>query len=143
MARLNSRCRWNALTPTSRASVGSVTRSAIWSTRYAAARLTARSMTLFSFDVGRQRLHGRYPARWASVVVPKNVTFSLDGLRDEHDGRQKMCVELTPYTNCPSYDRSRCWTARQAVVRSGSVALFMELKLGRAHGPAIRKLLCN
>jgi hypothetical protein len=58
------------------------------------------------------------PARSASAGEAKNSTRDLVGRRDEQDGRQKIRVELTAYTNCPSKRRSRCWTARQAAERS-------------------------
>jgi hypothetical protein len=52
-------------------------------------------MPLAAALVGRHRLHARYPARAASAAELKNSTRDLVGRRDEHDGRQKMRVELT------------------------------------------------
>jgi hypothetical protein len=69
--------------------------------------------------VGVQRLHARYPARSASEGELKNSTFDRVGRREEHDGRQKMRVECTAYTNRPSNLRSRRWTACQAIDLSG------------------------
>src|SRR3954466_10976276 len=80
--------------------------------------------------VGRHRLQARYPARSASVAVPKNSTRARVGRREAHEGRQKIRVELTAYTNLPSNARSRCWTARQAVARSGRARVTMDQSYG-------------
>jgi hypothetical protein len=38
--------------------------------------------------LGRQRLHGRNPARSASAQLAWNITFSRRGRRAAHEGRQ-------------------------------------------------------
>src|SRR6516164_3838398 len=70
-----------------------------------------RSASDVSF--GRQRLHGRKPARSASAGLGWKRTFSRRGRRAPQDGRQYTPVVSTEYQNRPSAPASRRSTARQ------------------------------
>ncbi len=52
--------------------------------------------------VGRQRRQGRYPAACAASGIGKKLTTERRGRRLGHEGRQKIPVDRTAYTNAPS-----------------------------------------
>src|SRR5450759_5746494 len=63
----------------------------------------------------------------ASIPEAKNSTFSSLGFFALQVGRQKMPVVLTPVTNKPSKEESRCVNARNISAMGGS--FFMPLIL--------------
>src|SRR5947207_2211155 len=67
---------------------------------------------------GRQRKHGRNPARSAAAAVGKNTTFRDRAGRTGHVGRQYTPVVLTPVKNRPSKRGSRAIRARSHVLHS-------------------------
>jgi hypothetical protein len=75
--------------------------------------------------MGRHRLHGRKPARRASLELGKNSTFSGRGLRAVHDGWQKIPVVATPVKNTPSYRESLDMNAVTISSRDGSSVVIM------------------
>lgn len=109
-SRRKVRCKWNGLAPVAAASRASVTGSSAFDSRVhaAIARSTSEREPPSS---GWQRRHGLNPALRASAGVAKNSTRSGRGRRLGHEGLQKIPVDRTAYTNCPSALRSRCATA--------------------------------
>jgi hypothetical protein len=52
-----------------------------------------------SVECGLHRRQGRKPASVAEKESLKKTAFNRSGLREGHVGRQKILVDLTPYTN--------------------------------------------
>src|SRR3954468_2226032 len=67
---------------------------------------------------GRQRKHGRKPARSAAAAVAKNWTFLDFAGRTRQIGRQEMRVVRTHVKNIPSNARSRVTRARSQISQS-------------------------
>src|SRR5215471_5958986 len=102
---LNIRWKWNGLRPTRREMASRLSVVSRFSSIKRRAASTFCTCRLRSSGVHRRQ--GRYPALRACSGESKNSTFSGRGRRLGHEGRQKMPVDLTAYTNWPSALMSR------------------------------------
>jgi hypothetical protein len=92
---LNSRWKWNVLTPAllaSSSSVGAVGDASI--SRHASVTMAACCSDRDGWS-GRQRLQGRNPACSASSLVAWKRMFSGRASREAHEGRQYTRVVFT------------------------------------------------